>query len=179
MDPEVRLETVTTPTAGSMTRRTRGRWLRVPFRRRRNQPPKPVAEMSLTGHLVELRNRLYISALSLVPGTILGFIFAGNIIHFIVAPLPKGHLVAFGLTEPFMIDMQVALTVGVITAMPVLLFQFQLTQASEVLIESLADQGRSIDLPPFRREIRGSKKLCVQHDLYSLHCGLHSTVYST
>ena len=68
--------------------------------------------MSLTGHLVELRNRLYISALSLVPGTILGFIFAGNIIHFIVAPLPKGHLVAFGLTEPFMIDMQVALTVA-------------------------------------------------------------------
>jgi sec-independent protein translocase protein TatC len=124
MDPEARLETVTAPTAGSMTRRTRGRWLRVPFRRRRNQPPKPVAEMSLTGHLVELRNRLYISALSLVPGTILGFIFAGNIIHFIVAPLPKGHLVAFGLTEPFMIDMQVALTVGVITAMPVLLFQF-------------------------------------------------------
>ncbi len=125
MDPDVRMETAAAPAAGSMPRRARPRWLRVPFLHRRNRPPKPDAsEMSLTGHLVELRNRLYISALSLVPGTILGFIFAGNIIHFVVAPLPKGHLVALGLTEPFMIQMQVALTVGVISAMPVLLYQF-------------------------------------------------------
>ena len=123
MDPDARMETAAASTAGSISRRARSRLLRVPFRRRK-ESPKPADEMSLTGHLVELRNRMYISALSLVPGTILGFIFAGNIIHFIVAPLPKGHLVAFGLTEPFMIDMQVALTVGVITAMPVLLFQF-------------------------------------------------------
>ena len=122
MDPDARMETAAASTAGSISRRARSRLLRVPFRRRK-EPPKPADEMSLTGHLVELRNRLYISALSLVPGTVLGFVFAGNIIHFIVAPLPKGHLVAFGLTEPFMIDMQVALTVGVITAMPVLLFQ--------------------------------------------------------
>ena len=125
MDPETSMQSVATPTAGSMPRRGRRSWIRLPFRRRRDQPPKPVAgEMSLTGHLVELRNRLYISALSLVPGTVVGFVFAGNIIHFLVAPLPKGHLVAFGLTEPFMIDLQVALTTGVICAMPVLLYQF-------------------------------------------------------
>jgi sec-independent protein translocase protein TatC len=124
MDPEASLQSVAAPAAGPMPR-ARRRWIRLPFRRRRDESPKPVrGEMSLTGHLVELRNRLYISAFSLLPGTILGFIFSGNIIHFVVAPLPKGHLVAFGLTEPFMIDLQVALTTGVICAMPVLLYQF-------------------------------------------------------
>jgi sec-independent protein translocase protein TatC len=124
MDPKASMQSAATPTAGPITRRRRS-WIRLPFRRRRDEPPKPDrTEMSLSGHLVELRNRLYISALSLVPGTILGFIFAGNIIHFVVAPLPKGHLVALGLTEPFLIQMQVAVTVGVISAMPVLLYQF-------------------------------------------------------
>ena len=137
------MQSVAAPAAGSMPRRRRRRpgWLRVPFMRRK-EPPKPVGEMSLTGHLVELRNRLYISALSLVPGTILGFIFAGSIIHFIVAPLPKGHLVAFGLTEPFMIDMQVALTVGVISAMPVLLYQFW-----RFISPGLTDRERSAARP--------------------------------
>jgi sec-independent protein translocase protein TatC len=125
MDPEAQMQSVAAPTAGAMPRRARRRWIRLPFRRRRDESPKPDrSEMSLTGHLVELRNRLYISALSLVPGTILGFVFSGNIIHFLVAPLPKGHLVAFRLTEPLMIDMQVAVTTGVIFAMPVLLYQF-------------------------------------------------------
>jgi sec-independent protein translocase protein TatC len=143
MDPEIPMQSVATPATGSVPRR-RGRpdWLHVPLRSRKNEPPKPVAEMSLTGHLVELRNRLYISALSLVPGTILGFIFAGNIIHVIVAPLPKGHLVAFGLTEPFMIDMQVALVVGVITAMPVLLYQFW-----KFISPGLTDRERSAARP--------------------------------
>jgi sec-independent protein translocase protein TatC len=142
MDPEVQMQSVVAPAAGSMPRRRRRPgWLRVPFMRRK-EPPTPVGEMSLTGHLVELRNRLYISALSLVPGTILGFIFAGNIIHFIVAPLPKGHLVAFGLTEPFMIDMQVALTVGVISAMPVLLYQFW-----RFISPGLTDRERSAARP--------------------------------
>ena len=81
--------------------------------------------MSLSGHLVELRNRIFISVASLIPGSILGFIFSGEIVHILIAPLPKGdHLVAFGLTEPFMIDMQIAVVCGVILAMPVILFQF-------------------------------------------------------
>ena len=114
------------PAAGPMPRRLRPRLLRVPFRRRRDLPPAPDRrEMALSGHLVELRNRLVISALSLLPGTVLGFVFSGQLIHILIAPLPKGeYLVAFGLTEPFMIDLQVAVTVGVILAMPVILYQF-------------------------------------------------------
>jgi sec-independent protein translocase protein TatC len=81
--------------------------------------------MSLAGHLVELRNRIFISAISLLPGSILGFIFSGRIIHVLKAPLPTDKpLVALGLTEPFMIDLQVALVTGAILAMPVILYEF-------------------------------------------------------
>src|SRR5664279_6540508 len=121
MDPDAQLQTVAPPLAGSVPRRSRLRWLRVPFRRGRGGAPTELPEKTLSGHLIELRNRLVISALSLLPGTILGFVFAGSIIKVLVAPLPKGHLVAFGLTEPFMIDLQIAVTTGAIVAMPVIL----------------------------------------------------------
>jgi sec-independent protein translocase protein TatC len=127
MDPDAQLQSAVTPAAGSTHERSRRGRLRLPFRRHDDGPPPAVVEegMSISRHLVELRNRLVISALSLVPGTILGFVFSGSIIHVLIAPLPKGdHLVAFGLTEPFMIDMQVAIVTGVILGMPVILFEF-------------------------------------------------------
>ena len=81
--------------------------------------------MTLVAHLVELRNRIYIAALSLVPGTIIGFIFSGDIIHFLRSPLPTSDpLEALGLTDALMIQMQVALIAGVILAMPVILYEF-------------------------------------------------------
>ncbi len=125
MDPDVQLQTVATTAAGPLPRRRR--WLRVPFRRRRDVPPPvELPEMSLSGHLVELRNRLVISAFSLLPGTILGFIFSDRLIEILKAPLPHPErpLIALGLTEPFLIHLQVALTVGIIVAMPVILYQF-------------------------------------------------------
>lgn len=98
----------------------------MPFIGGRNKPPAyDPHEMTLAGHLIELRNRLFIAAASLVPGTIVGFIFATPIIHILKAPLPTNKpLVALGLTEPFMIQFQVAVTVGVILAMPVILYEF-------------------------------------------------------
>jgi sec-independent protein translocase protein TatC len=125
MDPDTQLQSVATPVAGPARRRLRPGWLRVPFRRGRDVPPKPEpGEMSLSGHLIELRNRLVICALSLLPGTVLGFVFAGDLIHILKAPLPTTEpLIALGLTEPFMIDLQVAVVCGVIVAMPVILYQ--------------------------------------------------------
>jgi len=120
MDQNVANQTVaaTAPTR----RRFRPGWLRVPFRHREPEPPR---EMSLVDHLVELRNRVFIAAFSVLPGTILGFIFSDNIIHVLKAPLPNHGeaLVTFGLTEPFMIHLQVALTSGLIIAMPVILYE--------------------------------------------------------
>ena len=125
MDPDVRMETVAAPVAGSSPRRIRPRWLRLPLPGRNKPPELDQAAMTLTGHLVELRNRLVIAAFSLVPGTIIGFIFANPIIHILRAPLPTDKpLVALSLTEPFMIQLQVAVTVGIILAMPVILYQF-------------------------------------------------------
>ena len=81
--------------------------------------------MSWVGHLVELRNRVYIAVFSLIPGTILGFIFSGQIIHFLRSPLPTdAPLQALGLTDALMIQLQVALITGAILAMPVILYEF-------------------------------------------------------
>jgi sec-independent protein translocase protein TatC len=105
----------------------RPRWLRIPTRRPSGGEPSEPSDaktLTLTGHLVELRNRIYISVLSLLPGTVLGFILSDEIIHILKAPLPTDRpLVTLALTEPFMIKLQVAVVCGVIVAMPVILYQ--------------------------------------------------------
>ncbi|MGZ6265432.1 MAG: twin-arginine translocase subunit TatC [Candidatus Limnocylindrales bacterium] len=110
-----------------MTARVRRpRWLRIRGRRSGDGgPDKPndAAELTLSGHLVELRNRIYISVLSLLPGIVLGYIFGDEIVRILIAPLPTDHLVALGLTEPFMIKLQIAVVCGVIVGMPVVLYQ--------------------------------------------------------
>ena len=125
MDPHVFLPSVAAPAAGSRARRLPG-LPGVPFHRRRGDSPRPEpGQKSLVGHLTEVRDRLLISAFSLIPGTILGFVFAGPIIHVLRAPLPtKDPLTTLGLTDAFMIQIQVALVVGVMVAMPVIMFQF-------------------------------------------------------
>lgn len=104
----------------------RPRWLRIPFRRPGGGGANDLKELSLVDHLVELRNRVFISLLALLPGTVLGFIFSGEIIHILKAPLPMSGkaLVAFGLTDIFMMDLQIAVVCGVIVGMPVILYQF-------------------------------------------------------
>ena len=125
LDPDANMRSVATPAAGSMPRRFWLRRLRFPLHRPGAAPKPDRSEMSLTGHLVELRNRFFIALFSLIPGSIVGFIFANPIIHVLKAPLPTDKpLVALGLTEPFMIQMQVALVTGIILAMPVILYEF-------------------------------------------------------
>jgi sec-independent protein translocase protein TatC len=128
MDPNAQLDSVATPVASPMPRRSRPRWLHVPFRHDRIVPPgsddSDGYSKTLSGHLIELRNRLVISALSLLPGTILGYLFSDKLIEILKAPLPtKEPLQTLDLTGPFMIHLQVALVAGVILAMPVILFQ--------------------------------------------------------
>jgi sec-independent protein translocase protein TatC len=130
MDPDYRLQgaatpaTSATPVAPARHRRGLPR-PRLPFRRGPEDTPAVKGEMTLVDHLVELRNRIYISVLSLVPGTIVGFIFSGEIIHLLRSPLPTDDpLVALGLTDALMIQLQVAMIAGVILAMPVILYEF-------------------------------------------------------
>jgi len=90
----------------------------------RGQAGLPPAEISIADHLVELRNRVFVSIASLLPGSVLGYVFSDELIHVLKAPLATDKpLIALGLTEPFMIKMQVALVVGLIVGMPVILLE--------------------------------------------------------
>jgi sec-independent protein translocase protein TatC len=102
----------------------RPRWLRFPHFRRKKEERAELKTLTLVEHLVELRNRILISALSVIPGTVLGFIFAPQIIEILKRPLPTDDpLIVLGLTDALMIDLKIALTTGVIVAMPVVLYQ--------------------------------------------------------
>ncbi len=118
-------------TGASSTRRRlrrllrRPAWVHIPHRRPNQHGPEGIKTLTLVDHLVELRNRIFICVFSLLPGTIVGFAFAAQIIEVLKRPLPTADpLVALGLTEPFMINLKVALTTGIILAMPVILYQF-------------------------------------------------------
>jgi sec-independent protein translocase protein TatC len=87
--------------------------------------------MSLGDHLRELRRRFVIAGSAIVLGSILGWVEYNWLFNQIMAPLRKmaaerDGLVNInfgGITQPFTVQLQVALFVGVIVASPVWLFQ--------------------------------------------------------
>lgn len=86
--------------------------------------------MSLVDHLEELRWRILKSLIAVALGTIVAFLFREQIIHFLSAPLPreadsltKGKLVVTGLAEGFTVFLLISFVVGVILALPVILYQ--------------------------------------------------------
>ena len=96
-------------------------------------PPSPPASsaaaqdetvMSLVDHLSELRRRIGISLLAVALGTVVGFFFAAQLITFLKAPLNLGKPLVFtGLGDAFFINLKLAIVVGIVLAMPVLLWQ--------------------------------------------------------
>jgi sec-independent protein translocase protein TatC len=86
-------------------------------------PPTEPAAMPLTGHLAELRNRILWSALAIAVGGSIGFTFGAQLIDFLRQPLPADvRLIQIDLGDGFAIRIQIALVVGIILAMPVLLW---------------------------------------------------------
>ena len=97
----------------------------------------PEGRMPLFDHLRELRNRVVKSALALIAGMIVGFVFFNPVWHFIERPLClapiRGHtgchtlgineLVLNGPLDAFYLRVKVALIVGVILSSPVWLYQ--------------------------------------------------------
>ena len=79
--------------------------------------------MPLIDHLGELRSRLFRIILAVVAGGAIGFYAAPTIRNLLIAPLPTGTVQVLGPGDAFMIQLRIALVVGVILAMPVILYQ--------------------------------------------------------
>jgi sec-independent protein translocase protein TatC len=85
--------------------------------------PGDESVMSLVEHLDELRTRLFRSILAVVAGSVVGFIAAPGVRNFLIAPLPTNSVQVLGPGDAFMITLRIAVVIGVILAMPVLLYQ--------------------------------------------------------
>jgi sec-independent protein translocase protein TatC len=86
---------------------------------------EPGAVMPLVDHLTELRRRIIWSALAIGVGSVIGFLAGAPIIAFLSEPLKgltTGPLVFTSMGDPFAIRLRISLVVGIILAMPVLLW---------------------------------------------------------
>lgn len=91
--------------------------------------------MSLVEHLEELRKRIIICAVTIVLGSIVGFIFWQPVYHFLLVPLPvaadalapKGsdsaRLVVTGIGEGFSTVLKLSVAVGIGLGAPMILYQ--------------------------------------------------------
>lgn len=87
-----------------------------------SSPTEPGA-MTLVDHLSELRRRIAISIGAVLVGSVVGFVFAEQIIKLLLSPLPGGEVVFLTLSGGFMVFLRVAIIVGVLLALPVILYQ--------------------------------------------------------
>jgi sec-independent protein translocase protein TatC len=81
-------------------------------------------EATLVEHLTELRQRIVISLIAIVPAFIVAFAFHEQLIEWLSEPLPPGRqLVTLGVTEPFTTAVKVSLIVAIAIVLPILLWQ--------------------------------------------------------
>ena len=88
------------------------------------------SSMTLVEHLEELRWRIIKSLVAITVAAIVAFIFRIQIMKFLTLPLPKtadsltkGQLVVTGVGEGFTIYLKLAFAVGIVIALPVILYQ--------------------------------------------------------
>jgi sec-independent protein translocase protein TatC len=95
--------------------------------------------MTIVEHLDELRSRLIIAVVAILIGSVVGFVFYGQIFQFVLRPYraallalpvdsrPPGalsdSLIATSPTEPFVTFLKVGLLAGFLLALPVVLYQ--------------------------------------------------------
>jgi sec-independent protein translocase protein TatC len=81
------------------------------------------AVMPLVDHLAELRARILWSLLAIGVGTVIGFLASERAVEILAAPLPAGQpLRTFDIGDPFAIRLRISVIIGIILAMPVLLW---------------------------------------------------------
>lgn len=75
-------------------------------------------------HLSELRHRVFVALLALVPAFAIAFAFHHRLIDWLTKPLPDDkQLVTLGVTEPFTTAVKVSLLAALAIALPLLLWQ--------------------------------------------------------
>ncbi|MEY4102579.1 MAG: hypothetical protein RIR88_713 [Actinomycetota bacterium] len=92
---------------------------------------KNEGRMSLAEHLVELRKRLYISAIAILAATVVGWFLSDFLLNSLRAPIFEiavdqsrvATLNYDAITSAFDLKLQIAFTVGVVISSPVWLFQ--------------------------------------------------------
>lgn len=97
----------------------------------RANPSPPHTHMSLGDHLDELRARLIFALAGLIPLLIIGFVFGGQLLQFILQPLLDAlrhadqpvRLLATGPLETFLAYIKVALIFALLTSTPWILYQ--------------------------------------------------------
>ena len=81
-------------------------------------------EATLVEHLDELRSRLIIAIIAIVPLFALTFAFHEQIMEWLIGPLPDDKkLVTLGVTEPFTTSVKVSMIAALALALPVVLWQ--------------------------------------------------------
>src|ERR671922_1859258 len=82
-------------------------------------------EATLVEHLEELRTRIFVCLGTLVVGFAIAFVFRGDLLHWLNAPLPEGRQkpITLSVAEPFLTAMKVSLLAGLALALPVVLWQ--------------------------------------------------------
>jgi len=86
-------------------------------------PPAPVGVMPLLDHLSELRNRLFKSVLAVLVASGIGWFLATRVRNYLLDQLPGHKAQVLGPGDAFFIQVKISLTIGLILAMPVLLYQ--------------------------------------------------------
>ncbi len=90
--------------------------------------PDDEKAMPFLEHLDELRKRLIVCVIAVGIGFIIAYIFSQEIFNIIIAPiyksLPEGATLIFiGVTEAFMSYLKMSLVVGIVIALPVILYE--------------------------------------------------------
>jgi sec-independent protein translocase protein TatC len=79
--------------------------------------------MPLVDQLAELRGRIIWSIVAIALGSVIGFLVSADLVEFLRAPLPtKQPLITLGIGDAFGIRLRIAVVVGIILAMPVILW---------------------------------------------------------
>jgi len=96
-------------------------------------------EMTIVEHLEELRHRLIVCILTVAAGAVVGWFLVGTVFDLLVAPIaPYKHaqLVLGTLTDGFVIELKVAIAIGIAIGLPVLLYQAWMFIAPAVSVEA-------------------------------------------